>query len=417
MHYSLSNAVSSAPTLKRSVGLTQLIFYGVGTMVGAGFYALIGRVAGLAGMSAPIALGFSGLMAFVSAASFAELSSRFPVSAGEVRYVEEGFRIRALAVAVGWLVIVTGVVSAATLSVATIGFLQAIVRTPDMLSIALLVIGIGAIAAWGIDESVVLVFAITLLETGALACVALLAGDSLATLPARWPELLPDANAARWVGVFSGSFLAFYAFIGFEDMVNIAEEVDDPRRALPIALLVGVAVTTILYVAFSLVAVLAVPPGELAASASPVSLLVSDYGAAATTAVGLVSIAAGINGALVQVVMASRVAYGMARRDQAPRWFGIVHPTTRTPLLGTVLITIAVALLAIAFPLTLLAQTTSAVILAVFALVNLSLWRVKRVDPDLQGRGPRLPLWLPWVGAWACVAVLLFQGWMVLSGE
>ena len=117
--------MSETPTHKRSVTLTQLVFYGLGTMVGAGFYALLGRVAGLAGMSAPVALTFSGLLAFLSAASFAELSSRFPVSAGEVRYIDEGLKVRSLAITVGWLVIATGIVSAATLGVATVLLVQA----------------------------------------------------------------------------------------------------------------------------------------------------------------------------------------------------------------------------------------------------------------------------------------------------
>ena len=408
--------MSETLTLHRSISRTPLIFYGLGTMVGAGFYALIGRVAGLAGMSTPIALAFSGLLALLSAASFAELSSRFPVSAGEVRYVEEGFHSRALAIGVGWLVIVTGVVSAATLSVATIGFLQAMIEIPDTIGIGLLVIGMGGVAAWGIGQSVMVVFAITIVETGALVAAAFLAGDSLTSLPARWPELIPAMDGTQWVGVFSGSFLAFYAFIGFEDMVNIAEEVNDPRQNLPVALLVSVVVTTLLYIGVSVVAVLAVPPSDLAASTSPISLLVSDAGRAATVAIGVVSLLAGLNGALVQIVMASRVAYGMARRDQAPDWLGWVNARTRTPVAATVLMTVITGVLAVCFPLTSLARATSTIILVIFSLVNLSLWRIKQTDPDPHGRGPRLPAWLPLSGACACVTVLLFQGWTLLAG-
>ena len=235
-------------------------------------------------------------------------------------------------------------------------------------------------------------------------------------LPVRWRELVPTAEVSQWVGILSGSFLAFYAFIGFEDMVNIAEEVEQPRRSLPIALLVGVVITTVLYVGFSVVAVMAVPPSILEASATPVSRLVSGRGGLATTAVGLVSILAGVNGALVQIVMASRVAYGMASRGQAPHWLGRVHTRTRTPVLATGVVTIAIGLLAVVFPLTLLARTTSAVILVIFTLVNLSLWRIKRADPDLEGRGPRLPTWLPLVSACTCLAVLCFQGWMLVAG-
>lgn len=110
--------------LKRSITLPFLILYGLGTMVGGGFYALLGKVSGEAGLWTPIALGFSGLLALLNGFSFAELSSRFPVSAGEAAYVKEGFGRQWLSNTVGWLVILTGVVSAATLAVATIGFLQ-----------------------------------------------------------------------------------------------------------------------------------------------------------------------------------------------------------------------------------------------------------------------------------------------------
>ena len=404
------------PDLKRSIGLGPLIFYGLGTMVGAGFYALVGRVAGLAGMSAPISLAFSGMLALLSAASFAELSSRFPVSAGEVRYVEEGFGHRTLAIAVGWLVITTGVVSAATLSVATVGFTRAMVEVPETLGIIAVVVGLGAVAAVGIGESVVFVAIISIVEIGALVAAAYLASGSLAALPTRWPELLPVMTSDAWVGVFSGSFLAFYAFIGFEDLVNLAEEVRRPHRALPIALFVGVTATTLLYIGVSTIAVLAIPPTELAASASPVALLVRDYGPPAMTTLGVVSILAGVNGALVQIIMAARVAYGMARRGQAPARLGDVHPRTRTPVVATALMTLVIGVLACVFPLATLARTTSAVILVIFALVNLALWRVKQMNPDRDGPGPRLPAGLPLLGASVCVGVLLFQGWTVLAG-
>ena len=136
----------------------------------------------------------------------------------------------------------------------------------------------------------------------------------------------------------------------------------------------------------------------------------------ATTAVGVVSLLTGINGALVQIVMASRVAYGMARRKQAPRWLGRVDARTQTPVAATILMTVIIGLLAVLFPLTTLARTTSSVILVIFSLVNLSLWRIKQTNPDRDGLGPRLPGWLPLVGASSCVAVLLFQGWTLLQG-
>ena len=400
--------------LRRSIRLTPLIFYGLGTMVGGGFYALVGRVAGLAGPSTPFALGLSGLSALLSAASFAELSARFLVSAGEVHYVERGFRVRSLAITVGWLVILTGIVSAATLSVATIGFLQDFVQVPTRLGILAMVLAMGLVAGWGIAESVGVVFAITVIEIGALIYVGLAAGDVLLELPDRFAEIVPSADGGVWMGVFSGMFLAFYAFIGFEDMVNIAEEVERPRRNLPIAIIAGVIATTLLYIWVSLVAVLAVAPADLAASNTPVAQIMSSHGSSTTTALGVVSLLAGVNGALVQFVMAARVAYGMAKRNQAPGWLARVHPATRTPVRATAVMTAVIAVLAVFFPLTTLARSTSAIMLVIFSLVNVSLWRVKKRDPDPAGEGPRFPRWLPLVGAASCIGVLAFQAWTLL---
>ena len=383
-------------------------------MVGGGFYALLGRVAGLAGPLLPVALAFSGMLALVSAASFAELSSRFPVSAGEVRYVEAGFDIRGLSTTIGWLVILTGIVSAATLAVATIGFLQDFFPVPAQASILALVVGMGIIAGWGITDSVGVVFAITIIEVGALVLVGVVAGDGVLGLGTRWLDTLPAVGTAQWTGVFSGAFLAFYAFIGFEDMVNIAEEVKRPRRVLPIAILTSVIATTVLYVWIGLVAVLAEAPTELAGSNTPIARIVQDYGVSAS-ALGVVSLLTGVNGALVQIVMAARVAYGMAQRGQAPALLGRVQPVTHTPLVATALMTGIIGILATLFPVTTLARATSAIMLVNFTAVNLALWRIKRRDPDPTGVGPRLPAWLPLCGAGSCAGALLMQGWAWLA--
>ena len=395
--------------LRRSITLPFLVLYGLGTMVGAGFYALLGEVASEAGLYTPIAMAFSGLLALVSAFSFAELSSRFPFSAGEARYVQEASGRKTLGTAVGWLVIVTGVVSASTLSVATIQFLQDFVEISPYVAIPSLVLMMGLVAAWGISESVGLVTVITIIEIGALVYVLVVASGSLADASQRLPELVPPADSGIWAGIFSGGFLAFYAFIGFEDMVNMAEEVKDARRTLPAAILLTVALTTLLYVIVSLAAVLAVPPSQLASSNTPVAEIVSDRGWYATTGLRVVSLLAGLNGALVQMIMASRVAYGLARNNQAPRWLGAVHPRTQTPLHATVVVTVVILALATFFPLATLARATSIIMLVIFASVNLALWQVKKRDPDPDGVGPRIPLWLPLVGTGACVLALLSQ--------
>jgi amino acid transporter len=400
-------------SLSRTINLPMLIFYGVGTMVGGGFYALIGKVAGEAGYAAPIALAASGGLAMLSAFSFAELSSRFPVCAGGSQYAYEGFRSSWFSGVVGWMIILTGIVSAATLAVATIGFLNDLVPVPNRISIALLAIGMGLVAAWGVGLSVSLVAIITVIEVSALAFVVYVGRHELAAAPAEWRMFIPDASADAWIGIFAGSFLAFYAFIGFEDMVNMAEEVKSVRRTLPLAILVSIFVTTTLYILVSIAAVRLVAPAELAEEATPMARLVEGHGWYSTTGIGIVSILTGINGALVQIIMASRVAYGMAGQGRAPSIFGVVHPKTKTPVYGTAAMTGVILLLAIFFPLTTLAKATSTIILAVFAIVNLALWRIKgKTDVPIHD-GFTIPRWLPLLGFLSCSAVLLFQFWII----
>lgn len=402
--------------LKRSIRLPALIFYGLGTMVGGGFYALLGEVSSQAGMHTPLAFGLSGLLAILSAFAFAELSSRYPASAGEARYVEEGFGSSTMAGVIGYLVVLTGVVSAAALSVATIGFVRDLALVPQALGIVLLVLFMGGVAAWGVGHSVALVTVITLIEIGALVLVSIAAGDSLRDLPARFDEIALPSEAGVWTGIFAGGFLAFYAFVGFEDMVNMAEEVTGVRRTLPIALLVCVVVTTLLYIVVSTIAVLEIDPGELAASKTPLAVLVRGHGWWSTTGIGIVSVLTGLNGALVQIVMASRVIYGMAKRGQAPRPFARVHPRRQTPLLATGIVTACVMGLALFLPLATLAKGTSAVILVIFSIVNLALWRIRgRENTPAQGI-VRFPRWLPLIGFLTCVGVLGYQLWQLVQG-
>ena len=400
--------------LKRSISLPFLIFYGLGTIVGGGFYALIGKVSGEAGLYAPVALGLAGLFALIAGLSFTELVSRYPVSAGEVRYVSEGFKRTWIAQLTGLLVILTGIVSAAALAVATVGFLRDFVLVPEVPAIILLVVAMGAIAGWGIGQSMLLIAAITIIEVGALVYAVVVADGEFSQLTVRWREFVPPMQADIWLGIFSASFLAFYAFIGFEDMVNIAEEAKDPRSNVPIAIVVSVVLSTLIYVLVSLVALLSVPPAQLAASNTPVAEMVRSHGWYASTGLGIVSLLTGVNGALVQIIMASRVAYGMAQQAQAPGWLGYVNPRTQTPLRATALVMLSVLILALFFPLTTLAKVTSAIILIIFATVNFALWRIKLRDPDLDGTGPRLPIWWPWLGFTAAVFVLLFQAWLAV---
>jgi amino acid transporter len=401
--------MSKQKKLKRTVTLPFLILYGLGTMVGGGFYALLGKVSGEAGCYAPLALGLAGIFALISGLAFAELSSRYPVSAGEVRYVNEAFDRRWLSRLTGVFVVLTGVVSAATLAVATDGFLQDFFTHPKILGVTLLVIAMGVVAAWGISESVALVTFITVIEVGALVYAFGVAGGSINALDTNWQQFVPPLQSGAWLGIFSASFLAFYAFIGFEDMVNIAEEVKNPTKIMPIAIIVSVTLTTLLYILVSSAALLSVSPEQLASSNTPIAEMVKEHGWYSSTGLSMVSLLTGINGALVQMIMASRVTYGMAKREYIPAYFSKVHLKTQTPLRATIVITSIVLLLALLFPLVTLAKVTSGIILFVFTLVNFSLWKIKQSNPDPDADAIRLPNWLPLLGGVGCVLALGFQ--------
>jgi len=378
-------------------------------MVGGGLYALVGKVAGTSGMLAPLAFLLAATVAFFSALSFSELSARFPASAGESRYVHEAFGRPRLSQVIGWLVVATGVVSAATLADATVGFLLDLVEAHPTLLLVLVVVLLSTIAAWGITESVMVAGVVTAIEVGTLVVIVAVRGDVLATLPERWGELLPRGSMTEGVAVLAGGFLAFYSYLGFEDMVNVAEEVKEPRRNLPRGILMALGITTVLYLAITLVAVLAVPTDQLAAARTPLALVLGDASRASRDALVIVSLLAGVNGALVQIIMAARVIYGMAQEGRAPRALGVVSARTRTPVRATVLIGLVVLVLAAAFPLVALARATSAIILVVFTVVNVALFVIKRRAPEPPPGAPRFPAVVPVVGAALCASLVGFQ--------
>lgn len=390
--------MSEPVTLKRSINLPLMILYGLGTTIGAGIYALIGKVAGEAGMLAPWAFLLAALLAAFTAFSYAEMCARYPHAAGAARYVGEGLGNRRLALVVGLLVALAACVSAAALTRAFASHLTELVAWPPEPIIISVVLLIGLIAAWGISESVMAAALVTLVEVGGLVLVIFSAGEYLAALPQRLAELTPTPDTGAWAGVLAASLLAFYAFLGFEDMVNLAEELRDVRRAMPLAIAATLAITTGLYVVLALVAVLAVTPAELEASGAPLALVYERTGSAqAGPIIAVIALFAIINGVLVQVILTARVSYGLASQGALPRFLGRVHPGTRTPLPATAVAVTAVLALALWFPLTQLAEATSVITLAVFTLVNLALLRLKLTQPAPHGIF-QAPLWIPATG-------------------
>lgn len=388
---------SHAP-LSRRLNLPLLTFYGLGTTIGAGIFVLIGKVAGRAGMLAPISFLVASLLAAFTAFSFAELVARYPRSAGEAIYVREGFRSRRLALAVGLMVALAGTVSSATIVNGAIGYINEFVTVPDTVGIVLVLALLAGLAAWGIGQSVMAASLFTILEIAGLLLVIWVARAGFGELPARAGEMLPPLDAAAWIGIMSGAMLAFFAFLGFEDLVNVAEESQDVTRTMPLAIFLTLLITAVLYMAVSIVAILTVAPAELAASSAPLAMIYERGTGGGAEIVSAIALFAVLNGALIQMIMASRVIYGLADQGELPAVLAWVHPRLRTPLAATGVVAGVVLVLALGIPLERLAELTSVIVLVVFSLVNLALVLVKRRREPAPPGVRVYPMWIPVVG-------------------
>lgn len=404
---------ASEPQLRRSLSLTLVTFYGIGTILGAGIYVLVGKVAGYAGMYTLFAFVLASVLAGFSAFSYAELAVRYPKSAGEAIYVKHGLRREWLAKLVGLLIVLVGTVSTATLVHGFVGYLNVFVQWPAWLVIVVLVMAMVTIVIWGIGESVLIAALMTVGEIIGLLLILWVARDSFTLLPETWPQLVPGFDAGIWVGILSGTFIAFYAYIGFEDIVNVAEEVREPEINLPRAIIIALVVTTLFYVLVALAGILSIPPHQLAQSDAPLAMLYEYKTGQHPTVITIISLVSVINGALIQVIMASRVLYGMSRQGWLPAQLGAVHAVTRTPVLATLVVGSLILTFALILPLLSLAQLTSFITLVIFTMINLALWRIKLSDPAPAKF--TVPLWVPICGFICSLVFVLYQLFYILG--
>lgn len=392
--------------LIRRLSLSLLVFYGIGTILGAGIYVLIGKVASEAGLYAPFSFLFASLLAGFSAFSYAELASRFPKSAGEAVYIEESFAIKPLSIFVGLLIVLVGIVSVATLAHGFAGYFSVFFDFPEPLVVTLLIISIGLVCAWGIGQSVTIAAVMTVVEIIGLLIILYVGRESFSLLPAKIPEMLPPLELSAWVGIVMGGFIAFYAYIGFEDIVNVAEEAIKPRVNIPLAIIISLIVTTLFYILISLVAVVLISPQELSASDAPLAMLYEKTTGQSPMLITAISLISVMNGALIQVIMGSRVLYGMSARNWLPKKIGMINAKTHTPVVATALLTLLILFFAHTYSLLSLAKITSFITLVIFALINFALLKIK-----LSGRehdGFSVYIWVPFVGGVSTLFFILY---------
>lgn len=374
---------------------------------------LIGRVADAAGYYAPIAFIVASAVAAITAFSFAELSSRFPLAAGSALYVHRGFNRQQLTRAIGLLVVLTGIVSAATMARGFVGYLGTFIELPPWFIISLLLLTLGALASWGISQSVRSAAVITAIEVVGLLIILAVALPRIDSLSA-FAAPIESTRTFSALGLLSGSFLAFYAFIGFEDMVNVAEEVKNARRNMPLAILFSLLGATVLYVVVTIAAPVAVDPVTLGQTDAPLALVYERATGNSPWLISFISLFAVINGALIQKIMGSRVLYGLGRENLLAARLAQVNPRTNTPVRATLIVSGLVIMAALWLPIEVLARMTTGLLLIVFCFVNLALMRIKQNSPE-QEEVFQVPLFVPITGAIVCGLFLVVEAYSLLN--
>ncbi|MGB3277630.1 MAG: amino acid permease [Pseudorhodobacter sp.] len=398
---------AAQPALRRKITLPLLVLYGLGVTIGAGIYVLIGATAERAGIFAPTSFLVAAFVMLFSACSFGELSGRFPQSAGEAVYVEAGFRSPTLTVLTGGLLLLAAIISSAAISVGSAGYIATLVALPDWAIIILIIGFTGGLASWGIVESVAFAAVLTLIEILGLVAVVIAGLWAQPDILLRLPEVIaPPTDAGVLLSVSIGSLLAFFAFIGFDGMVNIIEETKEPARNMPLGILLTLLIATLLYFAVSSVAVLALPIEELSTSSAPLSLLFQRLTGISPVAITLIASVATLNGVVVQAILASRVVYGLAKVGRLPGFLAQLNPRTRTPILATVLVSAFTLVFALFFPIGILAERSTQIVLVVFLLINASLLRIKwRREPAPENIFV-VPFVVPLIGFVTCLLML-----------
>ncbi len=373
--------------LRRAIGPKLLLLFIVGDILGGGIYALVGEVGGETGGAIWIAFALALVMAAFTAGSYAELVSKYPRAGGAGLYVHKAFNLSLISFLVAFAVAMSGITSAAALSRAFGGdYLREFVDIKVVIAALSLIVLIALVNFRGISESVKLNVGFTLVEIGGLLLIVLISivavGQGDADL-GRSFEVKEDATLLG--AALAGAALAFYALIGFEDSVNISEEVKNPTSVYPKVLFAGIAIAGVVYLLVTIGASAVVPTEDLTKSSGPLLEVVEQGPLGIDTklfsAIGLLALS---NGALINMIMASRLLYGMSREGVLPKPFAAVHSGRRTPWVAIIFTTLVAAGLIIEANLEKLAATTVALLLLVFTVVNISVLVLRRDRVDYE---------------------------------
>ena len=369
------------PHLRRAIGPTLLLFFIVGDMVGGGIYALVGEVGGITGGAIWTAFLLALVLAVFTAFAYAELVTKYPRAGGAATYAHRAFRTPFVSFMVAFAVVLSGITSASALSIAFGGdYLSQFITVPTILTALVVMVVLAVINFIGISESVKLNATFTVVELFGLLLIVLIGLTALGTGTAdpgrafefKGGEVIP-------LLILSGAALSFYALIGFEDSVNVAEETHNPSRNYPRILFGGLVLVGCIYLIVTIVASMVVPTGRLAGSSGPLLEVVK----VGTLGVPLklfsaIALLALINGALINMIMASRLVYGMGEEGVMPSVFSKVHAGRRTPWVAIIFTSLVALALIATGSFEALASTTVVLLLLVFIVVNVAVLVLRR---------------------------------------
>ena len=416
---------SEEPTLHKSINAWQIGLYGLGSMLGAGIYALVGKAADSLGNAIWLAFLAAMIVAMLTGLSYACVGSRYPKAGGAAYVTQRALGKPWLSYVVGLCVMMSGLTSMATGSQAmaeTIGKAMGM-DLPVKLIAILIVLLVGLVIFRGIRESMWVNIVCTVVEAAGLLFIIFVGVQFWGSVdyfetPARSTG---GTDAIPVMLILQGAVLMFFSFIGFEDILNVSEEVKNPRRDVPLGLIGAMIVATLIYMAVAITAVSVIPWADLAKSPTP---LMEVAKAAAPWFKNIDGIYIGItlfaigNTALLNYIMGSRLLYGMSRQGLLPAVIGRVHPTRRTPHVAIVLLFAVVTCLILSGSVKQLAESTVLLLLMVFSVVNISLIILKRRKDEPRG-GFEVPIIIPILGAIVCltlIAVRIESAWSAPGG-
>ena len=394
---------SGTPTLRRAVTTTGLFLFILGDVLGAGVYVLAGKIAGTAGGAVWVPLVVALLLALLTAASYAELATKYPRAGGSSHYATRAFG-PFVGFLVGFCMLAAGIVSVGALALGFAGdYLRAFVTLPTAGVVVVFLALLAALNARGISESMGANAVATIIEVGGLVLIVILGIVVIARGDGDLSRLtqLGTAEHSPISAVLAGSVLAFYAYAGFETSANVAEETKDPARSYPRALFGALVVAGLVYAGVGVAASAIVPTDQLASSSAPLLEIVKAAGGIPPVLFSVIALVAVANGALLTGIMSSRLAYGMARDGLLPSALERVLPQRRTPWVAILATTALSLLLALTGTIEVLASTMVLLLLVVFSAVNLAVLVLRR--DEVSQRHFRAPVVLPVLGLLSCL--------------